>query len=109
MQSLKPKKLDLKRPEIVRNAGLRAKVWARDQGICSVCGRFDSKWIHEHVRPLWMQGPDTLENSETHCRRHATEKTSKEATARAKADRLAQRHALTQQRKPTLRRLRPQP
>ena len=99
MQTLKPKKIDLKRPPIVRNAGLRAKVWERDQGICSVCGRYDKKWIHEHTNPLWRNGPDTLENSETHCRRHATEKTSREATERAKADRLAQREAVTRLRR----------
>lgn len=99
MQTLKPKKLDLKRDPITRNPGLRKKVWERDQGICSVCKRFDPKWIHEHMNPLWRKGPDTLENSETHCRHHATEKTSREAGERAKADRLAQRHALTRQRR----------
>lgn len=99
MQSLKPKRLDLNRPEIVRNPGLRRKVWERDQGKCAKCGRFDTKWIHEHVNPLWRKGPDTLENSETHCRHCATEKTSQEAGERAKADRIAQRHELTKQRR----------
>lgn len=99
MQALKPHKLDLKRTPITRNPGLRRQVWERDQGICSVCHRFDKKWIHEHMNPLWRKGPDTLENSETHCRRHATEKTSAEATDRAKAERIAQRHQLTRHRR----------
>lgn len=92
-----PKKL--KHPKIVRNRRLKAQVYERDQGFCSVCGTYSNNWIHEHVQPLSMGGADTLDNSETRCPRHASEKTSKEATARAKADRLAARHELTRSRR----------
>lgn len=53
---------------------------------------YDPKWIHDHVLPLSMGGCDTLENSQTICRKCDRQRTDKEATARAKADRLAQRH-----------------
>lgn len=99
MQTLKPRKLDLNRPAIVRNAGLRAKVWERDQGFCARGCGFDAKWIHDHVLPLSMGGDDNLENSQTICRKCDRQKTDKECTARAKADRLAQREALTRQRR----------
>ncbi len=99
MQTLKPRKLDLNRPAIVRNAGLRAKVWERDEGVCCDCGRFSPRWQHDHARPLSMGGADTLENSVTRCQSCHRRKSNNETTARAKADRLAQREALTRQRR----------
>ena len=99
MQTLKPKKPEIKRPEIVRNPGLRKKVWERDQGICVDCGRFSAKWQHDHVIPLHLEGPDTLENSVTRCRACHRRKSNNELTVKAKADRLAARHELTIQRR----------
>lgn len=92
--ALKPRKLDLNRPAIVRNAGLRAKVWDRDQGVCANCSRFSPKWQHDHIISLAMGGADMLENSRTLCKSCHRGKTGPETTARAKADRLAQRQAL---------------
>ncbi len=86
-------------PRIVRNKRLRLEVFERDGGICSQCGRFDPKWIHEHIVALWANGPDTLENSETRCRRCEKPKTAAETTQRAKADRLKARDELTQSRR----------
>lgn len=94
-----PKPRKEKRPKIVRDPKLRALVYERDKGVCAVCQVYDKDWIHEHIRALWATGPDTLENSETRCRRHATEKTSVEATQRAKADRLNAKHERTKRRK----------
>lgn len=82
-----------------RNTLLRKRVLERDQGICKICGRYDPKWQHDHETPLWQGGADTLENSQTLCRRHHLDKTIGESPLRAKADRLQARHALTQQRR----------
>lgn len=96
----RPRPERVEREPIKRSQRVREQVEERDHGICAACGTYDAKWIHEHIRPLSMGGSDTLENSETRCRRHATEKTSKETTERAKADRLAARHEQTKRRKP---------
>lgn len=84
---------------MIRNKGLRQKVFERDQGICFVCKRYDAKWQHDHVLPLSLGGKDNLDNAQTLCRLHHGEKTSSEATPRAKADRLAERHKLTEKRR----------
>lgn len=91
------------KPRIVRNKLLRAKVFERDKGICCKCGRFDPRWIHDHELPLWLDGPDTLENSQTLCRQCERPKTSGETTTRAKTDRLKERHDLTKIRRGVLR------
>ena len=87
------------RARIVRNRALREKVRERDQGICAKCGIYDAKWIHDHIVELWQGGADTLENSQTLCRRHSDEKTFGNFAARAKTDRLAARAELTKQRR----------
>lgn len=84
---------------IVRNKGLRAKVFERDQGICCDCGRYDPKWQHDHDIPLWQGGKDTLENSKTRCRHCHLQKTVGEAPVRAKSDRIRSRHELMQRRR----------
>lgn len=97
--ALKPARIEIKRPEIVRNPGLRKKVWERDGGVCARCRRFSPKWQHDHIVSLASGGEDTLENSETLCAAHHRQKTGPETTARAKADRLAQREAIHRQRR----------
>lgn len=87
------------RAKIVRNKALRAKVFARDEGRCAICGMFDSRWQHDHTVPLFLGGADTLENSRTLCRRHHLEKSVGETPIRAKTDRLAARAELTKQRR----------
>lgn len=99
MRFLKQPKPKVQRPEIKRNTGLRAKVWERDQGFCSNGCGFDAKWIHDHIVQLAADGDDTLENSQTLCRKCVRRKDSADAKARAKADRLASRHALHRQRR----------
>jgi 5-methylcytosine-specific restriction endonuclease McrA len=83
----------------IRNKRLRAQVFERDQGICAKCRRYDAKWQHDHILPLSLGGKDDLDNAQTLCRQHHGEKTVSEAPARAKADRLAERHDLTAKRK----------
>jgi 5-methylcytosine-specific restriction endonuclease McrA len=85
---------------VTRNRLLRKKVFTRDGGICRDCGRYDPKWEHDHDIPLWQGGKDTFENSVTRCRHCHLHKTISEAPVRAKADRLAERHAATRKRKP---------
>ncbi len=87
MRAQKPLK-----PRIRRNRFLRAKVFERDQGVCATCGLYDARWIHDHIVELWEGGADTLENSQTLCRRHSDEKTFGKFADRAKTDRLAIRH-----------------
>ena len=99
MKALKPRRLEIPRPKIKRNTGLRAKVWERDQGVCANCGRFSAKWQHDHILSLAMGGADTLENSRTLCKSCHRGKTGPETTARAKCDRLAQRHETFRQRR----------
>lgn len=82
-----------------RNTLLRKRVFERDQGICRVCERYDPKWQHDHIIPLWQGGKDTLENSQTLCRRHHLEKSIGETPVRAKSDRLRLRHELTKRRR----------
>ena len=96
---LKPRAPHVERPAIARNAGLRRKVFDRDQGVCASCGRYSAKWEHDHVIPLHMGGADTLENSRTVCRACHKRKSNGELTTKAKADRLAARHALTLKRR----------
>ncbi len=82
-----------------RNRYLRAKVLERDKGICADCGRYSAKWEHDHVVPLHLGGSDTLDNSVTKCRACHKRKSNGELTVKAKTDRLAERHALTRQRR----------
>lgn len=72
-----------------RNKRLRTLVYERDQGVCAVCKRYDARWQHDHILPLSLGGKDDIDNAQTLCRRHHGEKTSAEAPARAKADRLS--------------------
>jgi len=86
--------------KIVRNKGLRLRVKERDEGICRQCGRYDAKGDGDHIVPLSMNGPDIIDNMQWLCRGCHRRKTSGEAPIRAKADRLAARHAQTKKRKP---------
>lgn len=95
---LRPERVE--RPEIVRNPRLRDLVFARDGGRCARCKRYVNAWICEHKNPLWRGGADDIDNLQTLCRDCDKPKTSREATERAKADRLAARHQETQRRKP---------
>lgn len=74
----------------------RVKVFLATDGACHICGlRIDApkqKWQVEHRVPLSMGGADNLSNmapAHIHC--HAN-KTSGEATVRAKTDRVRAKH-----------------
>ncbi len=87
------------RPKIRRNTLLRKRVLERDGGVCARCGVYDARWQHDHIQELWEGGKDTLENSQTLCRRHHLEKTVGATPIRAKTDRLKARSELTRQRR----------
>lgn len=99
IQSLKPRKPRFERSQVVRNPRVRRQTWDRDQGHCSKCGRFDPKWIHDHIVQLSAGGADTLENSQTLCRRCVKPKDAGDTKARAKADRLRARHEIMLERR----------
>lgn len=86
--------------KVTRNKSLRARVLERDGGICAVCQTYDPKWQADHIVDLQFGGKDTLENLQTLCRRHHTDKTTDAAPKRAKADRLKERSDMTKRRKP---------
>ena len=86
-------------PKPRRNKLLRKRVFERDQGICTICQVYDAKWQHDHILPIWQSGKDSLENSQTLCRRHHLSKSVGETPIRAKADRLRDRHELTKRRR----------
>jgi 5-methylcytosine-specific restriction endonuclease McrA len=47
----------------------RAEVWERDSGVCQLCGvQLDPQtWQEDHVIPIALDGPDTLENVQASC------------------------------------------
>ena len=81
-----------------RNRKLREQALERDAGKCRACGRYDPKAQVDHIVDLQFGGKDELDNLQTLCRVHHTEKTSDAAPKRAKADRLADRHQLMKRR-----------
>ena len=84
---------------ITRKKGLRSKVFERDRGVCVDCGRFSVKWQCDHQTALHIGGSDTLDNAVTRCQTCHRRKSNGELTIKAKMDRLAERHELTQDRK----------
>ena len=80
----------------------RKRIWLRDGGECNKCGRVqprksrihDLKWHVDHIKPLWEQKNKKFDeidlnywrenNLQTLCTKCHTEKTSEEATKRAK-------------------------
>ena len=81
-----------------RAAGYGLVRWAvfhRDKGVCAVCGLTDPNengdWEADHIYPLWLvdrSSPEAwrcwaLENLQTLCAEHHTEKSRSEARARA--------------------------
>jgi 5-methylcytosine-specific restriction endonuclease McrA len=91
------------RPKIVRNRRLRELVFARDEGRCCDCGKYDPKWEMDHDLALWRGGADDIDNCVTRCRHCHLRKTVGETPIRAKADRLRARSELTKKRRALLR------
>lgn len=87
----------------IPRAKFRKSVFARDQGVCAKCGRFDAKFEADHIVALWEGGKDALDNLQTLCRHCHLQKTVGEAPLRAKADRLRVRHDATLRRRQIVR------
>ena len=81
-----------------RRSSLRAKVFARDRGVCCDCGRDTEavrvKWESEHELALDEGGRDELENLRTRCRPCHKEKTAEQAARKAKQRKLIGRKFL---------------
>jgi 5-methylcytosine-specific restriction protein A len=73
----------------------KLKMFLDAGGICCICSqRIDGvreAW-DEHVDPLWLSGTNDMENRKPAHERCARVKTAKEATDRAKVQRVAERH-----------------
>jgi hypothetical protein len=75
----------------------RKAVWMRDEGKCAICGfrcqRRNNGWHLDHIRPLIESNGDIrfwqMDNLQTLCKTCHIAKTSREATERATARRLA--------------------
>lgn len=85
----------MKRKRLSRLA--RTRIFDAAKGICCICdtpiraGSGD-KWIVEHEKPLWLGGTDDETNMGPAHQRCAINKTSSEATVKAKNDRMRARH-----------------
>ena len=72
-----------------------AGIWLRQNGRCACpCGEklHDGKVAYDHIVPLSMGGKDEPENLQALIVKHHADKTSKEATVRAKCDRQRAKH-----------------
>lgn len=75
----------------------RKALFARDSGVCKLCGSQDKPWIYEHIIPLWLVDRSdyprclkywSLEYGETRCVDCSKPKTKLESKARAKIKRI---------------------
>jgi len=57
------------RARVPTDGHTRQQVWERDQGICQICGtQLDPKnWHEDHIVPLVLKGPDTMDNVQAAC------------------------------------------
>jgi len=62
-------------------------------GRCVDCGSDAGPLDHDHARPVWGGGETSVANGVLRCRDCHAAKTAREATARAKADRIRKRLA----------------
>lgn len=73
----------------------RLKLFVERKGVCCICGlkiETMKPWIDEHIQPLSMGGTNDWENRGVAHVGCAHKKTSKEATDRAKGQRIAEKH-----------------
>ena len=54
-------------PKRKRSSTLRKATFARDGGVCALCGITAEKWVTDHIIPFCEDGPDTLANARTLC------------------------------------------
>lgn len=74
-----------------RSRAFRPAVLAKDNRTCQatwLCRRKgprpDSELEADHIVPRWKEGPDTVENGQTLCKKHHKAKSAREAAQRAK-------------------------
>ena len=76
----------------------RLELFMRQDGLCGNCGqRLEVKGnrpvcVDEHLEPLWRGGSNVLTNRELWCKPCTKPKTAKEATERAKGNRVRDKH-----------------
>jgi hypothetical protein len=77
-------------------AAQRSEIFTRCRGRCIDCGSAAGPFDFEHDKPVWLGGKSVVANGVLRCRGrdgcHAR-KTRREATARAKTDRIRRRLA----------------
>jgi DNA repair exonuclease SbcCD ATPase subunit len=76
-----------------------AELFLSQQGKCPLCGQklqtkghVPVEFIDEHMEPLWRKGTNDLNNRGLVCKPCAKTKTAEEATERAKAKRVRDKH-----------------
>jgi 5-methylcytosine-specific restriction endonuclease McrA len=76
----------------------RLELFMRQDGLCGCCSqRLEVKGhrpvaVDEHLNPLWRGGSNVLTNRELWCKPCTKPKTAKEATERAKANAVRDKH-----------------
>lgn len=75
----------------------RTRIYDSAKGICCLCrqpihAERGSKWIVEHLKPLWLGGADDETNMGPAHSDCAIQKTVKEAPVKAKSDRVRANH-----------------
>ena len=76
-------------------ASVRARIFLANDGKCHISGRqirAGDVWQAEHVKPIWAGGENRESNLKPALVDSHGEKTAAEATVRAKADRIRQKH-----------------
>lgn len=75
----------------------RSKLYDDHNGICCLCdlpinANLGTKWIVEHIKPLWLGGADDQTNMAPAHQSCAIQKTVSEAPVKAKSDRVRAKH-----------------
>jgi 5-methylcytosine-specific restriction endonuclease McrA len=75
----------------------RTRIYDSANGVCCICGNpvnaeRGTKWIVEHIKPLWLGGADDESNMGPAHQSCAVEKTVSEAPVKAKGDRVRAKH-----------------
>jgi len=75
----------------------RVSIYDSTHGICCLCSlpihaERGTKWIVEHIKPLWLGGDDDESNMGPAHERCAIEKTVSEAPVKAESDRVRANH-----------------
>jgi len=73
----------------------RLKLFLEHEGVCCLCHnkiKTGEPWIDEHVQPLWLEGTNDWTNRAPAHMECARQKTAREAKARAKGRRVAEKH-----------------